>query len=96
MNLTQKQKMIINIIWNELRYRLINFAITTRPRNETIVNGLHIIKNDMSKSFSNYTEHEKNMALEFITFVIDTAIFTTSITKTIQKVEEKYKFLQKQ
>ena len=90
MELTKEQTMMLNEIWNELKYRLIEFARHTRSKDVTIVSSVNNIKSDMLKLFSNYTEQEDNIALEFITFVIDSVIATTSLSKTIEKVDTVY------
>lgn len=93
MNLSKQQMLILNKIWNVLENKLVEFIGKTRCRSETVtLIELGTIGNDTLKLFLDLTEEDATIALEFVTFVIDTIIETTSLSKTISKIDNIYQF----
>ncbi|MGH4121726.1 MAG: hypothetical protein ACREV6_02115 [Clostridium sp.] len=87
MDLTREQRLMLQAIWSVLKDKLVNFTGKTSNRNVTLVASMEIIRNDTLKMFSNYTEEEANIASKFVEVVIDTVLTTTSLQKTIAKVD---------
>lgn len=87
MELTREQIEMLSDIWIVLRDKLVAFLSKTRSKDVDINNILHTIGRDTLKLFSYKNEHDANIAMQFIDFVVNTLTATKSLAKTISTVD---------
>jgi len=87
MELTKEQIEMLSGIWIVLKDKLVAFLSKTRSKDVNINNMLDTICIDTLKLFNYRDEHDANIAIQFIDFVIDTLDTTKSLGKTISKVD---------